>query len=1445
MKKIYTILLLIFSLSLVANEVIVSKAIKVGENFLFSELGFSNPSLSLVDTKRITLEDNSQEIAFYVFNSNNQNGFVIVSAQDIAHPVLAYSTSSDYIPSTLPPQLLYFLDNYVVGIKDLLENNVGQDKDINTKWNQLENGEPLNSFRSGGTVTPLITTNWGQGGYYNDLCPDGSLTGCVATAMAQVMKFWNHPESGNGSYSYIEDDFGTLSADFSSTNYDWASMPNNVNSSNNAVATLMYHCGVAVSADYGSSGTGAYCLANSAYPNGSMLGTSIEEALPDFFDYDNDIAGVDKSSYSSSEWIDLIKNELNEGRPVVYRGDDDANEDSGHAFVCDGYDELDYFHFNWGWDGSYQNTYFYIDDLTPGWSSSFNDNQGAVIGIQPAQAPVYDGCVAIIAGCQQSASQIEMDINNVRTTIQAGGDMWWDLDNGKYEIPKGSGKHSIFAGSLWIGGMDDQGNIKVAAQTYRQDGNDFWPGPLDGNIDSNNYGGTTFEDCQEYDEHFMITRQEVEDFVAYNECVASPNCDVATEYPNYTMSDAIANWPASRLGFDGTTSSLAPYEDVNGDGLYTVGIDYPRYDLNGEANCNNEDYLYGDQTVWWVFNDNGNEHNETGSESSIGLEIQAQGFAMSTANPIDNMTFYTYKIINRSACTLNDTYFGQWVDPDLGYYLDDYVGCDVELGLGYCYNGDEIDESSAGYNYDSDAPPPAIGIDFFRGPLADMADGIDNDRDGVIDEMGEQIIMSKFVYYNNDASDYGNPEAPEHYYNYLRGIWKNGQPMTYGGTGWEAGNPECDFMFPNDTDPNFSTPWTESTAGNTPADRRFLQSAGPFTLEPGAVNYITTGVVWARAEEGTALSSVELLKQHDQLAQNLFDICFDEEALDPELFGCIDPIALNFDPDASYSDGSCIYEGCTDSEACNYESWASVEDGSCEYCFYYSTNYPLIGVFDSNANPNLVSVSTTSFGPEGVCISPGDTAFILPENSFLIDDLESMFLETGYEPVENWLYPIPDGGFYEEYLWEDYPYLRPTDWVRSGTKQFSEANEVIAPYHYFGDISQNGTPIDPSSSSILLSTPCDPNEHYEFQSNPWLVPYKLLSADYKGRKGASTGGNIVNSIDTIGGGIAYKNWKNYSLDLSELQNVDIILTSDQAMWTRCPIIDMSEDRLEWLANGDPIIQSDGPTWPFNTSSGANYPWEIYDQTGENGESKWDLRLDSNVGKDGNPDGTGNGFNSENGWGWFPGYAINISTGQRLNLMFSENSSLGSEYNGNDMLFNPTPYLYGSSNDASLSNDIPTMNGGHALFILEEEYQGDNIEDNPYYNRFTGSNSNTAWNSLRKRYVIQDIMWVGYWLSSESQPWLNNEVTIQARVNGFDATQAMNINCELECIDDQDGDGVCDENDNISIDETLISLDRNLLQVVDILGRNIDRKSFNGALLYIYDDGSIEKKYMID
>ena len=503
-------------------------------------------------------------------------------------------------------------------------------------------------------------------------------------------------------------------------------------------------------------------------------------------------------------------------------------------------------------------------------------------------------------GCLEPSSNAELDIGNVRTTILGGGDMWWNLTEARYEIPKNEGVHSLFAGSLWIGGLDDQNNLKIAAMTYRQTGSDFYPGPLNADSNSPLFGSTSFDDCIDYNQHWVISKNEVEAYVTYLECTNNPDCDTNVSFPNYVVPDVITNWPSSHYSFDGTNEYLAPFIDVDGDGIYN-NSDYPAYDLNASGNCSSEDYLYGDQSIWWVFNDAGNFHGETGG-TQIGLEIQAQAFAYKTTDVLSDMTFYNYKIINRSNETLNETYFGQWVDPDLGNYLDDYVGCDVNLGLGYCYNGDDDDEGmqgSTGYGLN----PPAIGVDFFKGPLADEGDGIDNDRDGIIDETGEQIIMSKFVYYNNDETDYGNPETAEQYYGYLRGIWKNGQPMTYGGNGWDVNNPECNFMFPGNSDPNFEINWDETSAGNIPNDRRFLQSAGPFTLEPGAVNYITVGAVWARGNDGP-LSSIEALKDADMLAQDLFDNCFD---INYFVFGCTCELANNFDPNSNADDGSCIY----------------------------------------------------------------------------------------------------------------------------------------------------------------------------------------------------------------------------------------------------------------------------------------------------------------------------------------------------------------------------------------------------------------------------------------------------------------------------------------------------------------------------------------------------------
>ena len=495
--------------------------------------------------------------------------------------------------------------------------------------------------------------------------------------------------------------------------------------------------------------------------------------------------------------------------------------------------------------------------------------------------------------CLAGTAQTLLDINNVRTTIMNGGDMWWNLSDGRYEIPKGSGKHSMFAGALWIGGLNDNDQIKVAAQTYRQDGNDYWPGPLDNvrllsdQSPNANYGSTNAAICSAYDKHYVITRAEVEEFVAF-----MTSEEPSVDFPDYQIPQSIIDYPGNREtddlsdAFTGADTivgthpyyaqeTLAPFRDVDMDGFYNPSAgDYPEYNLDGSYNCKESDMLFGDQTLWWVYNDNGNTHTATSSLEAIGLEIQAQAFAFSTNDETNNMTFYNYKLINRSHEALNETYFGVWVDPDLGNYQDDYVGCDVNRGLGYCYNGDEDDETAAGYGEN----PPAIGVDFFRGPLADEGDGLDNDMDGVIDEPGEQIIMSKFVYYDNDFTPFGNPEETIHYYNYLKGIWKNNIPMTNDGLMGRTAPPEapeCNYVFPEDTDPEFPTVWTEQTAGNTPADRRFLQTAGPFTLAPGALNVITTGVVWARANEGGAWASVELMKLADDKAQKLFDVCFE------------------------------------------------------------------------------------------------------------------------------------------------------------------------------------------------------------------------------------------------------------------------------------------------------------------------------------------------------------------------------------------------------------------------------------------------------------------------------------------------------------------------------------------------------------------------------------------
>jgi hypothetical protein len=492
--------------------------------------------------------------------------------------------------------------------------------------------------------------------------------------------------------------------------------------------------------------------------------------------------------------------------------------------------------------------------LTMGWSLHAKENLGEKAPTKSDQTDTKE-LMKFAADCEPASAQADLDINNVRTRILNGGDMWWDLNNARYEIPKVTDlnavrKNSLFAGALWIGG-EDQGVLKLAAMTYRQSGSDFWPGPLDRFT-----GATNGTRCQSYDEIYKINRTDIE---KHRELFEANGFVLRGE-----SADAIWNWPGNGLG-PNEPEIIAPFYDEDGDGIYEPeNGDFPvlQSECRGSeiANEDNTPEDQPDQMLFFVYNDRGNIHTETQAQA-IGLELRTTAFAYATNDEINNMTFYTTEVINRGVTELQNTYFGQWVDPDLGNYSDDYVGCDVELSLGFCYNGDDNDEGILGYGLN----PPSIGVDFFEGPK----------RDTIIDGelVREELGMSKFVYYDNDFTDFGNPTTPIHYYNYLRGIWKNGDCMTKDGANGRTGSECTDYLFPGTSTGDDN--WTEKTAGNTPADRRFLQTSGPFTLQPGAVNKVTVGVVWAKASSGGATGSLDLLKASSRKAQELFDNCFD------------------------------------------------------------------------------------------------------------------------------------------------------------------------------------------------------------------------------------------------------------------------------------------------------------------------------------------------------------------------------------------------------------------------------------------------------------------------------------------------------------------------------------------------------------------------------------------
>lgn len=487
--------------------------------------------------------------------------------------------------------------------------------------------------------------------------------------------------------------------------------------------------------------------------------------------------------------------------------------------------------------------------------------------------------------CAPATKQIDQEINNVRARLLNGGDVWWDLNRGRYVVPKieaGSGKlevSSLYAGGVWVGGYDPAGALKFMGQTYRRSTeNDCWPGPLMDN------GETCAEDCLNWDQFFKVSGENI---TKLKKAWATAQKEGRSELNRSEIPLDILYWPAkgnpyfeARYGFKlpDARQGLALFDDLNFNKTFEPQFgEYPIIDIRG---CPLG--IFPDEMIFWIYNDAGGIHTNTQGDP-IRMEVQVQTFAFRTADELNDMTFQRYKLINRAPQDIRDCYFAMWIDPDLGCYSDDYVGCDTTLvfrakdsafrqrDLMYIYNIDASDGSN-GCTCERSVNTycnniPILGVDYFRGPL---------------DENGNELGMTYFMYYNgrglggNPPPNTTDPTTSQEFYNYITGKWKDGSPLTVGGNGYNPGSTNVTrYAFPGA--PNNQSGWsmcsTNGGSGAGEGDRRTIQASGPLVLQPGAVNELIIGVPWVPDQVYPCPSLDELLKA-DQLCQDLFDNCF-------------------------------------------------------------------------------------------------------------------------------------------------------------------------------------------------------------------------------------------------------------------------------------------------------------------------------------------------------------------------------------------------------------------------------------------------------------------------------------------------------------------------------------------------------------------------------------------
>ncbi|MBC8489422.1 MAG: T9SS type A sorting domain-containing protein [Bacteroidetes bacterium] len=409
-----------------------------------------------------------------------------------------------------------------------------------------------------------------------------------------------------------------------------------------------------------------------------------------------------------------------------------------------------------------------------------------------------------------------LELNNIRALIQAFGLQFYKINDQQwFEVPKGSNKHTVSTYSLWIAGLDNNNELHLAAERYKQIGNDYWPGPV-----SDEYNN---QQMVNWNKIWKISRDEIEYHKSH------------WHDTGYEPIEAIATWPAYGDVSAGQAAELAPFIDIDGNDYYDpLSGDFPA--------------IKGDQGLFFIYNDDYDEHGESGGKK-LGVEIQGMAYAFDCPDDsvFFNSIFFHYDIINRSDTAYFDSYVGAYVDFDLGNAWDDYIGCDTILNCCYIYNSDNYDENEihpqdTSFGYLS--KPPAQAFVWLNTPF------------------------SSFMYCNNSGWTFGDPHENWEYYNVLKAFWKDGTHLTYGGNGY-GGSIPFNFVFPGD--PNNPDEWSEISAQNEPFDRRGIPSHGPLTFHPGDTIKLDVAFVFARDYQGDNLTSVSLLKERVEQIRWFYD----------------------------------------------------------------------------------------------------------------------------------------------------------------------------------------------------------------------------------------------------------------------------------------------------------------------------------------------------------------------------------------------------------------------------------------------------------------------------------------------------------------------------------------------------------------------------------------------